>query len=100
VDLDDLFDGFDLDLWRSRRARAVLRVLFGLLGVALAGAGAWQMTRYESSLHFRLAAILLFVFLGAFFLVNVTLARRAGWPWKGFLGAFVLLFVVRIVLGP
>lgn len=99
MDLDDLFDGFGPEL-RSKRVRAVLRVFFGLLGVALAAAGAWHMGGYEASLHFRLAAILLFVFLGAFFLVNVTLARRAGWPWKGFVGAFILLFVVRIVLGP
>jgi hypothetical protein len=100
MDLDDLFDGFALDLGRSKRVRALLRVLFGLLGVGLSAAGAWHMGGYEASLHFRLAALLLFVFMGAFFLVNVILAWRASWPWKGFVAAFVLLFVVRIVLGP
>ena len=100
VDLDDLLDGVGSDLGKSRRAQTVIRVLFGVLGVALSAAGARHMTGYDASLHFRGAAVLLFVFLGAFFLVNVTLARPAGWPWKGLLASFVLLFVVRIVLGP
>jgi hypothetical protein len=99
VDLDDLFDGFGPDLVRSKRARGVLRVLFGLLGTGLACAGAWHTLDYDASLHFRVVATSLFVFMGAFFLVNVTLARRASWPWKGFVAAFVLLFVARIVLG-
>jgi hypothetical protein len=100
LDLDDLFDGFDLDLFRSKRAKGVLRVLFGLLGLGLSCAGAWHTLGYDARLHFRVVAVSLFVFMGAFFLVNVTLARRASWPWKGFVAAFVLLFVVRIVFGP
>ena len=100
MDLDDLFDGFGPDLFKSKRAQGVLRVFFGLLGTGLAAAGAWHTLGYEASLHFRLAAVALFVFMGAFFLVNVTLLRRASWPWKGFVAAFVMLFVVRIVFGP
>jgi hypothetical protein len=100
MDLDDLLDGIGPEIGKSKRAHWVVRVLFGLLGVALSAAGAWHMVGYDASLHFRLAAVALFVFVGAFFLVNVTLARRASWPWKGLLAAFVLLFVVRIVLGP
>jgi hypothetical protein len=100
MDLDDLLDGFGPSPFKSKRAQAVLRVFFGLLGTALAGAGGWHMLGYEASLHFRLAAVALFFFMGAFFLVNVTLLRKASWPWKGFVAAFVLLFVVRIVLGP
>jgi RimJ/RimL family protein N-acetyltransferase len=38
--------------------------------------------------------------MGAFFLVNVTLARPASWPGKGRVAAIVLPFLVRIVLGP
>ena len=99
VDLDDLLDGIG-DLGTSKRAQAVVRVLFGLLGTLLSVAGAWHMTGYDASPHFRLAAVLLFVFLGAFFLVNVALRRRSAWPWKGFIASFVLLFLVRVVLGP
>jgi hypothetical protein len=100
MDLDDLLDGIGPDIGKSRRAQWVVRVLFGLLGTGLAAAGAWHMLSYEASLHFRLAGIALFVCMGALFLVNVTLLRRASWPWKGFVAAFVLLFVVRIVFGP
>lgn len=100
MDLDDLLDGLGPDLIRSKRARGLARALFGLLGVGLSCAGAWNTLGYHASFHFRLVAVGLFVFVGAFFLVNVTLARRASWPWKGFVAAFVLLFVVRIVLGP
>ncbi len=100
MDLDDLFDGIGFDISRSKRAQWLIRVLFGLLGTALSAAGAWHMRDYDASLHFRLAAVALFVFLGAFFLVNVTLLRKASWPWKGLVAAFVMLFVVRIVFGP
>jgi hypothetical protein len=44
--------------------------------------------------------MVLFFFLGAFFLVTVILTSKAKWPWKGFLLSFVLLFVVRILFGP
>jgi hypothetical protein len=77
-----------------------VRVLFGLVGTALSAVGAWHTLDYDASLHFRVVAVALFVFMGAFFLVNVTLLRKASWPWKGLLAAFVMLFVVRIVLGP
>ena len=99
MDLDDLFDGIDLGVGRSRRVRGALRLLFGLLGTGLSGAGAWHTMGYDAGLAFRLAGALLFVFMGAFFLVNVTLGLRASWPWKGFVAAFVLLFVVRILFG-
>ena len=100
MDLGDLLDGFGPDLLRSKRAKGVMRVLFGLLGVGLSCAGAWHMLGHEASLHLRVVAASLFVFMGAFFLANVTLARQASWPWKGFVAAFVLLFAVRILLGP
>jgi hypothetical protein len=98
-DLDDLFEGSELDLVRSKPVRVALRLLFGLLGTALSGAGAWYTLGYDAGLPFRLAGVLLFVFLGAFFLVNVAFRRRAAWPWKGFIAAFVLLLLVRIVFG-
>jgi hypothetical protein len=100
MDLDDLLDGIDLGIGKSKRAQAFLRVFFGLLGTGLAVTGAWHMLGYEAGLHLRLAAAALFFFMGAFFLVNVTLLRKASWPWKGFVAAFVMVFVVRIVLGP
>ena len=62
MDLDDLFDGFGPDLIRSKRAKGVARVLFGLLGVGLSCAGAWHTLGYDASLHFRVAAVGLFVF--------------------------------------
>jgi hypothetical protein len=99
MDFDDLFDGIDLGLRGSRRVRALLRLLFGLLGTGLSGIGVWHTLHYDAGLAFRLAGALLFVFLGAFFLVNVALGRRSSWPWKGFVAAFVLLFVVRILFG-
>jgi hypothetical protein len=99
VDLDDLLDGIGPDL-KSKRAQTVIRVLFGLLGLLLSAAGAWHMLGYDASVHFRLAAVVLFFFVGAFFLVTVILASKASWPWKGFLLSFVLLFVVRILFGP
>ena len=99
VDLDDLLDGVGPDL-KSKRAQAVIRVLFGLMGLVLSVAGAWHMRGYDAGLHFRVAGAILFFFLGAFFLVNVILARKASWSWKGLLLSFVLLFVVRIVFGP
>lgn len=99
LDLDDLFDGFGPELGRSKRVRTAFRLFFGLLGTALSGAGAWLTLGYDAGLPFRLAGVLLFVFLGAFFLVNVAFRRGASWPWKGFIAAFVLLFLVRIVFG-
>jgi len=100
MDLDDLLDGIDLGIGRSNRVKSVLRLFFGLLGTALCGAGVWHTLQYDASLHFRLAGALLFFFLAAFFLVNVTLRRAWSWPWKGILAAFVLLLVVRFIFGP
>jgi len=100
MDLDDLLEGIGFDIGGGKRTQAVVRVFFGLLGTGLGVAGAWHMTGYDASLHFRLVAAALFVFMAAFFLLRVTLLRRASWPWKGFVAAFVLLFVVRIVFGP
>jgi hypothetical protein len=99
MDLDDLFDGFEIGGRWSNRARRALRLFFGLLGTGLSGAGIWHTLQYGAALHFRLAAALLFVFLGAFFLFNVALGRGWSWPWKGFVAAFVLLFLVRILFG-
>ena len=101
VDLDDLLDGIGPDL-KSKRAQTVIRVLFGLFlfGLVLSAAGAWHMLGYDAGLHFRLAAMVLYFFLGAFFLFTVIVASKASWPWKGFLWSFVLLFVVRILFGP
>jgi hypothetical protein len=99
VDFDDLFDGFDIGGRWSNRARRPLKLFFGLLGTGLSGAGIWQTLRYDATLPFRLAGALLFVSLGAFFLFNVALGRGWSWPWKGFVAAFVLLFLVRILFG-
>jgi hypothetical protein len=99
VDFDDLFDGFDIGGRWSDRARRPLKLFFGLLGTGLSGAGIWHTLHYDAALHFRLAAALLFVFLGALFLFNVALGRGWSWPWKGCVAAFVLLFLVRILFG-
>jgi hypothetical protein len=99
MDFDDLFDGIEIGGRWSDRSRRALRLFFGLLGTGLSGAGIWHTLRYDATLPFRLAGALLFVFLGAFFLLNVALGRRWSWPWKGFVAAFVLLFLVRILFG-
>jgi hypothetical protein len=100
LDLDDLLDGIGLGIGGGKRAQAVVRILFGLLGTVLGVVGAGHMMGYEASLHFRAVAAALFVFMAAFFFLNVMLLRRVSWLWKGFVAAFVMLFVVRIVLGP
>lgn len=99
MDLDDLLDGIEIGGRGSDRVRRILRIAFGLLGTGLSAAGAWHVLGYDAGLPLRLAGAVFFLFLGAFWLVNVTLARRASWPWKGVVGAFVLLFLVRILLG-
>jgi hypothetical protein len=105
LDLDDLVEAIGeavglRNLPASKRTQGCVRVGFGLLLVALSAAGAWKMSDYPASLHFRLAAVLLFVALGAFGLFNIVLLRRWRWPGCLVVIAFVGVFAVRFVLGP
>lgn len=89
-------------LGRSRRARLLFRVFFGLLGAALGLVGAVHFVRNPAitangAMHASMVA--LFVFLASFFLFNVALGRRWRWPGLGFVLSFVALFVTRILFG-
>jgi hypothetical protein len=89
-------------LGRSRRSQQLLRLFFGLLGAAMGATGAVYigLGRAGGGLHLRACAVALFVFLAAFCLFNVALARAWRWPGRMFVLSFVALFVVRILFGP
>jgi hypothetical protein len=90
-------------LSRSRRARLLLRLFFGILGTALGVAGAVHVglaDRYGAGVALRACGAALFVFLSAFFLFNVALGRPWRWPGRLFVLSLVLLFVARIAFGP
>ena len=85
----------------SRQTQLLLRLFFGLIGGALAVAGAVAMsTRSDVSPDLGVVATALFLMLGCFFVFNVGMARQWRWPGLGIVVCFVLLFAVRIVGGP
>jgi hypothetical protein len=77
----------------------VLRVLFGLLGLFLAGAGIYHVLSYDAGLAFRAAGATLFFFIACFCAFNVVLLRPWKWPGRLTLLSIAGLFVVRIVFG-
>lgn len=90
-------------LGESERAKARLRVGFGLLGTALGVAGALHFALLDqpvTNAAMLASMIAVFVFLAAFFLFNVALHRPWRWPGLGFVVSFVALFATRILLGP
>lgn len=101
---DDLFDHIDFGGASSRRAQTIFRIVFGLIGLFLAGAGIWHVLLGEkfsaAGIPFRLAAANLFAFVGLFFAINVALHKPQRWPGRGVLASLVLLFVVRLGFGP
>lgn len=87
---------------KSKRAQWIARIFFGLLGTGLCLAGAWHfLFRYDGPGHAVTLAcmVAVFGFLAAFCLFNLALARTWRWPGRGFVLAFVAIFVSRIVLG-
>ena len=87
----------------SKAGQRVVRLVFGLVGVVLSGAGVYSVTLgglHDAGLHFKLAAALVFLALGAFCLCNVALYRQWRWPGRLFVLSFVGLFLTRIFLGP
>jgi|SRR5688572_18160920 hypothetical protein len=88
-------------LENSQRVQLLIRLFFGLLMAGLGVAGALHFSsRYEISLPMRMCAVGMFVFLSAFGLFNITLARKWKWPAILFVISFVAMFVVRIAVGP
>ena len=84
----------------SKKAQAVIRALFGLLGAALSIAGMVKMFSYDAGLAFRLAAVFLFAMLACFCGFNIVLLRKWKWPGRLLLISLPLLFAVRIIFGP
>lgn len=99
MDLDDLLESIELGGKAGPRTGAVFRILFGLVGLFLSGAGIYHLLNYDAGLAFRLAGATLFFFLGCFCLFNVVLLRPWKWPGWLLLLSFAGLFVVRIVFG-
>ena len=101
---DDLFEHIDFGGAASKRAQTLFRIVFGVLGLFLAGAGIWHVlwsAKFSSAgIPFRLAAANLFGFVGLFFAINVALHKPQRWPGRGVLASLVLLFVVRLGFGP
>ena len=60
--IGDLIFGSD----PSKRSQALIRVLFGLMGVVLAAAGLVKVISYEAGLAFRLAGMFMFAMLICF----------------------------------
>lgn len=90
-------------LGATERAKARVRVGFGLLGTALGLAGAVHFALLdEPAVDTAMLAsmIAVFGFLAAFFLFNVAFHRSWRWPGLGFVLSFVALFVTRILSGP
>jgi hypothetical protein len=90
-------------LGKSRRARLLARVFFGLLGAGLGVAGAIHVARggvVGANDAMRVTMAALFGFLAAFFLFNVALGRKWRWPGVMFAVSLVALFVTRLAFGP
>lgn len=86
----------------SRRVELLARIAFGLLGTALGAAGAVHFIRQPDLTGNKpmwLSMIAVFVFLAAFCLFNVSLARKWRWPGLLFIVSFGALFATRILFG-
>jgi hypothetical protein len=86
----------------SRRAQLLARLFFGLIGAALGIAGAAYMTLRPdgASPPMRLALALLFLSIGAFWLLNVGLARKWRWPGVLVAASLIALIAARFIFGP
>ncbi len=84
----------------SKRSQAIIRALFGIVGMALSIAGMMKMFSYDAGLAFRLAAMFLFAMLACFCGFNVMLLRKWKWPGRLLLLSLPLIFAVRIIFGP
>ncbi|UCF92110.1 MAG: hypothetical protein JSW39_28235 [Desulfobacterales bacterium] len=83
----------------SQRTQAVMRVLFGLLGVILSIAGIVKTVSYDAGLAFRLAGVFMFLMLACFCSFNVVLLRKWKWPGRCLLLSLPALFAVRLIFG-
>ncbi|MGE5927688.1 MAG: hypothetical protein ACM357_10050 [Gemmatimonadota bacterium] len=84
----------------SARTRLLVRLAFGLLGAVLGVAGAAHVvSRAEPSPHLRLAMAALLLSFGAFWLLNVGLARSWRWPGILTLASLIALIAARLLLG-
>ena len=94
--LGDITGGSD----PSKRSQAIIRILFGLVGVVLSAAGMVKTMSYEAGLPFRMAGVFLFAMLLCFCGFNILLHRKWKWPGRLFLVSLPLIFAVRIIFGP
>jgi hypothetical protein len=94
--IGDLIFGSD----PSKRSQALVRVLFGSMGVVLSAAGMVKVISYEAGLAFRLAGMFMFAMLICFCGFNIVLLTKWKWPGRLFLLSLPLLFAVRIIFGP
>jgi len=83
----------------SKKAQAVIRILFGMLGAALSVVGMVKIFSYDAGLAFRLAGIFMFAMITCFCGLNIVLLRKWKWPGRLFLLSLPLLFSVRIIFG-
>ncbi len=84
----------------SARTRLLVRLGFGLLGAALGVAGAVHvLTRPAPGAHLRVAMAALLLSFGAFWLLNVGLARTWRWPGVLTLASLIALLAARFLLG-
>ena len=81
--LDDLFEGLLDALFSSKnaskRSEVVIRMLFGLMGVALSVAGIYHMMGYDAGWRFRLASAAMLFFLACFCAYTASVTHSCGW---------------------
>ena len=85
----------------SPRAELIARLCFGLLGTALALAGAarFAFRPGPGDSATRASTVALFMCLACFSFFNVALARHWRWPGVLFVLSFGALFATRIIGG-
>jgi hypothetical protein len=84
----------------SRRAQLFTRLFFGLLGATLGIVGAVVILgRATASPPMRLAMAALFLSIGAFWLLNVGLARTWRWPGVLVAASLIALIASRFIFG-
>ena len=86
----------------SRRAQLLARLSFGLIGAALGIAGTACMIhrRDGASPPTRVALAVLFLSIGAFWLLNVGLGRQWRWPGVTVAASLIALIAARFIFGP